>query len=242
MTVEGNPYLREFERLADELARPPDYADPLHRRKGLSSYDRRVWCVRRYAFAIPTEAALAVLARFAPIIELGAGTGYWAYLLRRRGVDCLAFDAAPPDQSPNPHRFNAFTWTAVERGSTEVLRDHADRALLLCWPPYRDPFAAHALSAYAGTTLLYIGEAAGGHAADDTFFTRLERDWLPLQEVPLPNWPATADRLVVYQRASLHQGHGARVTVDTYLTSACDAAGGAAGTHDRRDPILPRHY
>src|SRR5215471_9090998 len=115
MTIDDNPYLREFERLAEELAAPPDYADPLQGRPGMSNYDRRVWCVRRYAFAIPTEAALSVLARFAPIIELGAGTGYWAHLLRRRGVDCLAFDAAPPDQLPNPHGFDAFTWTTVER-------------------------------------------------------------------------------------------------------------------------------
>ena len=200
MTAEDNPYLREFERLADELAATPDYADPLHQRKGMSSYDRRVWCVRRYAFAIPTEAALSTLACCAPIVELGAGTGYWAYLLRRRGVDCLAFDAAPPDRLPNPHHFGAVTWTAVERGGIEVLRNHADRALLLCWPPYRDPFAASALAAYAGATLLYIGEPAGGHTADDAFFARLERDWLPLHEVALPNWPGTSDRLVVYQR------------------------------------------
>jgi hypothetical protein len=199
-TAEDNPYLREFERLGDELAAPPDYADPLHKHRGMSSYDRRVWCVRRYGFAIPTEAALSVLARFAPIVELGAGNGYWAHLLRRRGVDCLAFDAAPPDRLPNPHQFSAFTWTAVERGGIEVLPEHPDRALLLCWPPYRDPFAARALTAYSGAILLYIGEAAGGHTADDAFFALLERDWQPLHEVPMPNWPGTADRLVVYHK------------------------------------------
>jgi hypothetical protein len=213
MTAEDNPYLREFERLSDELAAPPDYADPLNQHKGMSAYDRRVWCVRRYAFAIPTEAALLVLARFAPIVELGAGTGYWAHLLRRRGVDCLAFDAAPPDQGPNPHRFKALTWTAVLQGGLEVLRDHADRALLLCWPPYRDPFAARALTAYAGARFLYIGEPAGGHTADDAFFAQLERDWLSMQEVALPNWPGTADRLVVYRRriprATRNQGRSA---------------------------------
>jgi len=208
MTIDDNPYLREFERLADELAAPPDYADPLHGRTGMSSYDRRVWCVRRYAFAIPTEDALSVLARFGPIIELGAGTGYWAYLLRRRGVDCLAFDTAPPDRLPNPHRFKAFTWTAVQRGGIEVLRDHANRALLLCWPPYRDPFAARALMAYAGCTLLYVGEAFGGHTADDAFFALLDRDWEALQEVRLPNWPGTADRLLVYQRRSPRYSRG----------------------------------
>ena len=91
----------------------------------------------------------------------------------------------------------------VRPGGIEVLQDYADRALMLCWPPYRDPFAARALTAYGGAILLYLGEAAGGHTADDDFFAQLKRDWLPLQQVPLPNWPGTTERLVVYQRHAL---------------------------------------
>ena len=35
---------------------------------------------------------IASLIRYAPILELGAGTGHWAALLRARGVDVLAYD------------------------------------------------------------------------------------------------------------------------------------------------------
>jgi hypothetical protein len=166
----------------------------------MSAHDRRAWCVRRYSFAVPTDAALATLSRYAPLVELGAGTGYWTWLLRRRGVDCVAFDAAPPDVLPNPNAFRPLTWTPVAQGGVEALDAHTDRTLFLCWPSYRDPFAAHALAAYTGSTFIYIGEARGGHTADEDFFTALDHDWRATEHVALPNWPGTRDALTVYRR------------------------------------------
>ena len=200
--VDDNPYLREFRRLEPELRGPRDYVNLVHGASRISAHDRRVWCVRRYAFAVPTDAALATLARHAPIVELGAGTGYWAYLLRSRGVDCVAYDLAPPDHVPNPNRFQPLTWTHVEQGGVEALAAHRDRALFLCWPSYREPFAARALSAYTGETLLYVGEPAGGHTADDAFFAQLAQDWQVVEHLALPNWPGTHDALTVYRRRS----------------------------------------
>jgi len=203
-----NPYLSEFERLRPELDAPPDLVTLRHGGQGMSAHERRRWCVRRYAFAIPTEAALDAVARYAPIVELGAGTGYWTYLLRRRGVDCVAYDLAPPDRQPNPNRLRPLTWTHVDRGDVGVLAGHAERTLFLCWPSYRDPFAARALAAYVGTRLIYVGEPAGGHTADDDFFSLLARDWQAAENVALPNWPGTRDLLTVYRRAASSLGRG----------------------------------
>jgi hypothetical protein len=50
-----------------------------------------------FGYAVPTEEALAALAALSPLLEIGAGVGYWAALLRGRGADVLATDAAPPD-------------------------------------------------------------------------------------------------------------------------------------------------
>jgi len=203
-----NPYLREFERLRPELAAPRDPVGSLHGAGGMSAHERRAWCVRRYAFALPTEPALALIARYAPIVELGAGTGYWSFLLRRRGVDVVAYDLAPPDRLPNPNALRPLTWTGVEQGGVDVLAAYPDRALFLCWPAYRDPFAVEALTAYAGRTLLYIGEPAGGHTADDSFFELLEREWTPESRLALPNWPGTRDTLSVYSRVGSSEGRG----------------------------------
>ena len=46
----------------------------------------------RYAWACPDSRALRALASCGPLVEVGAGHGYWASLLRARGADVLAFD------------------------------------------------------------------------------------------------------------------------------------------------------
>ena len=55
---------------------------------------------RLYSWAMPSEEALRCIVRHskmcAGIVEVGAGTGFWAALLASRGVDVLAFDKAPP--------------------------------------------------------------------------------------------------------------------------------------------------
>ncbi len=47
-----------------------------------------------FAWAIPASGPLAVLSEYAPLVECGAGTGYWAALLRARGADVEASDLA----------------------------------------------------------------------------------------------------------------------------------------------------
>ncbi len=195
-----NDYLREFARRGRQRPTPGGYFEWLARPQDPRAYEQRVACVRRYAFAVPTAAALAAVARHAPIVELGAGTGYWAFLLRRRGVDVVAYDIAPPGQTPNRYKFEPRTWTAVEQGGVDVLARHGNRTLFLCWPSYRDSFAGDALAAYRGRRLVYVGEPRGGHTADGAFFNRLDADWHLVETLAIPRWPGVNDALYVYLR------------------------------------------
>jgi len=81
---------------------------------GPTAFDRRVACVRRYAFGVPDRGALEAIARYAPIVELGAGTGYWAYLFAEPRVDIAAYDLAPLTRS-DAYSFEPRTWTEVQR-------------------------------------------------------------------------------------------------------------------------------
>jgi hypothetical protein len=68
------------------------------------SIPRRDDLVAEYAWAIPCPNSLRwILDRLngQGIIEMGAGTGYWAALLTLGGADVVAFDEYPPDQSEN---------------------------------------------------------------------------------------------------------------------------------------------
>jgi hypothetical protein len=57
--------------------------------------------VNKYAWAIPDDTCLRVLAHFSPLVEIASGKGYWARLLRERGVDVIAVDkyCASTDQA-----------------------------------------------------------------------------------------------------------------------------------------------
>src|SRR5260370_18813681 len=92
--------------------------------------DLRAALIREYAFGVPGEDALSCIASHAPIVEVGAGNGYWARCLRERGVDVLAYDQLG-DQW---HAWFRELWTDVVRGGPEALAGHADRTLLLCCP------------------------------------------------------------------------------------------------------------
>jgi hypothetical protein len=121
----------------------------------------RLALAQRYSYVIPDAQSLAILDALGPIIELGAGTGYWASRLIARGVDIVAFDQAPPDEEP-PNRYHVptETWTEVVRGDQTVLSEYADRTLLLCWPPLFSSLG-DCLTYYAGSTVACIGD--GGH-------------------------------------------------------------------------------
>ncbi len=162
----------------------------------------------------PTVPALEWIATHCPrIVEIGAGNGYWAWMLTQYGCDVIAYDIAPTEND----------WVhgshyPVLEGGTEKAALHPDRALMLCWPPHSDPMAFDALSAYQGDTLIYIGESSGGCTGDENFFRRLgctltwvdedgeyrdvtpSSEWTLLQKLNIPQWEGIHDAVYVYQR------------------------------------------
>lgn len=121
----------------------------------------RLELAQRYAYVFPDPPLLRALCQLGPLVEIGAGTGYWARKLRDIGIDVLAFDHAPPDgDMPNRYHSHTPTWTEVEWGDHTVLAAHADRALLLCWPPLFSSLG-DCLDFYDGNTVACIGD--GGH-------------------------------------------------------------------------------
>lgn len=210
---EGNPYLTEWFALATLEEAP----------SGLFLTDRAAWegsflrsvadgtheyaarkdLVRRYAWGVPCRAALDILAKHAPLLEVGAGTGYWAWLLRKRGVEVAAYDRDPPGPGKgeaNHWHGEASLWTRVEAGGPEAIDRHPDRTLFLCWPPYDDPFAEECLGRYRGGTLLFVGEGEGGCTGGSGFWERLGAEWEEAEWVKLPQFDGLHDHLTVWKR------------------------------------------
>lgn len=208
----ANPLLDEWE--AADLGHP----DPQLRSRLLS----------RYSFAIPTETALTSVAgetTKAGILEIGAGTGYWAHLLEQHGVDVLASDTAPAPSRSNRWFAGSQPWTDVVAADHRIVARHADRTLLIVWPTKNEVWAAEALQLYwdaGGQTVVYVGELPGGRTGDDLFHALLgeyDRCWgcsfgivtMPcvcgvsprfrrVRRVTLPHWPGFSDDLLIYRR------------------------------------------
>jgi hypothetical protein len=116
---------------------------------------------QRYAYVFPDDRSLSVLTALGPIVEMGAGTGYWAYRLRARGVDVVAFDQAPPDgERTNRYHAPAPTWSELVAADQTVLCEYPHRVLFLCWPPLFSSLG-DCLTFYTGNTVALIGD--GGH-------------------------------------------------------------------------------
>lgn len=200
---------------------------------GVDLDDTRSQLIARFGFAIPSEEALGAILRCSPrgVVELGAGTGYWAYLLQQLGLDVVAFDIAPAPDGQNRWFTGRRAWHPVHRGDYDVVGHHPERTLLVVWPTKNEIWAATAVERYydaGGECLVYVGEGPGGRTGDDVFHALLgeltscvqceygsttspcvcgvEARWRRSETVPLPHWPGYHDDLHIYTR----RAHGAR--------------------------------
>lgn len=158
----------------------------------------RWFAVGSFGFAIPTRSALNTLRRLGPIVEIGAGCGYWAYLLRCMDVDVAAYDKYPnlPTPPEAPWKWDR-KWTVVKEGGPVDVALHGDRTLLLGWPPM-DDMAFQCLRRYDGDCVVWIGDwdATG----NDAFKERLEKKFKQGKPVALPNWPGIHDMMTIWRK------------------------------------------
>lgn len=187
----------------------------------------RAALITRYGFAIPTEEALDAIGRSSPagVVEIGAGTGYWAHALQQRGVDVAAYDIAPAPSPENQWFAGTPPWHPVHRDDHTVAGRHPDRTLLIVWPTKNEIWAAVAVERYhdaGGACVVYAGERPGGRTGDDVFHARLgelttcvqceygsttspcvcsvDAQWDRTAMVALPHWPGYDDDLHIYTR------------------------------------------
>ena len=171
------------------------------------------------AFAIPAPAHLAEVARHSPLVEIGAGTGYWAWCLRQLGVDIVAYDRFPPRTHPAPSRgwrgilasgsarnawFDCY-WTDVVRAGATVAGRHGDRTLLLVWP--HGAMGHRALEAYPGERVVFVGEWKTATTGDARLFRLLERHWDLETLMAMPQWDGTRHELRVFTRPGPPRRH-----------------------------------
>ena len=170
--------------------------------------------VATFAYAVPTEPCLRRIAELGPLVELGAGSGYWARCLSERGAAIRAFDRTlPADQRRKGGAF--IQHFAIESGGPEAAADAlgAARSLLLCWPPGVSNRAEvdagatptfsnmglAALALFRGKHLVFFGERSDSFGSP-AFVAALDRQFLLERRETLPNLGTWRDAALFYRR------------------------------------------
>lgn len=165
-----------------------------------SSYIDRMDLVRKYSFAIPNEEAIKTIGKYSPILEVGCGTGYWAYELIKAGANIVPTDPGMETLPSERYLFNTQHVPIGIFNGLEALEKYPNRTLLIVWPSYDSPWATEVIRSYRGDTFIYIGEWSGGCCANDSFWEEVESNWEEIESVRIPQWYGIRDCLFVLKR------------------------------------------
>ena len=157
------------------------------------------------------------------VVECGAGTGYWASLLKQEAgqeAEVVALDISPttrgagreggkkrasPSGGFNEYHGACPAFTEVLRGGPSAVAELTARhkqsecTLFLCYPPPGDAMALRALRAFGGIRVAHVGEFQGTTGTVG-FEEELCRDFYLAREVPLPQFGNTANALTIWRR------------------------------------------
>ena len=164
----------------------------------------------KYAWAVPNNRTLSILKHFSPLIEIGAGKGYFCKLLTDMGVDIIAFDREVDSEH---------YWGDVQIGGPKKLLKNLakGRNLFLCYPDEDNSMACPCLNNFDGEYLIHIGElistgqlsspqAPWGRTSGADFQVALMTEFHCVLVSELPAFPFSRDCLTVWKRTTWVRG------------------------------------
>ncbi len=153
------------------------------------------------------------------IVEMGAGTGYLAYLFDQEGFHMSAFDVAPTISKNNVMRneYHGLTqpFFDVKKGDIKQLRSVLKNqkrgnsiALLLCYPPPLSSMAEDMLLAFkslGGRCVIHVGEFSG-LTGSSKFERLLQRDFKLVSRYDCLQWGTDCTEATIWWRDNGKKG------------------------------------
>lgn len=156
--------------------------------------------IPQMGFAIPDRKALELVKDHSPngVLEIGAGTGYWASLLSKLGVNVLAYDTYTGQYRDGLRHGSHFPIVKASHRKALSIDVNHHRTLLLSWPDY-----SRLASAKTGRNMKRVQELkADGMELMEAFSKAHEEEAereKSKQTTPPMEWPA--------QTLSLYRGN-----------------------------------
>ena len=151
---------------------------------------RRKMC-EIFSFSIPSLEALQTITEFQPILEVGAGSGFWAALLIKNNCDIIA-TTIDDKNHPFPKKFTEIEYLRA----IDAIKKYPDRTVLCSWPSI-DTWPEEILP-YIKKRLILIGEEE--ITATDKFHEIIYNEFKEIKDCKLPRWLMIKDHLTVYER------------------------------------------
>jgi hypothetical protein len=140
---------------------------------------------------------VAALRAIAPLVEVGAGTGYWSALLQAAAVDVVATD--PTAAGDVGYGFEGGRHGRVQPLSAgQAIMAYPDRAVFCSWPTQGEAWAlGAAFQMGAGQRMALIeGSTTGSRGLRRYLATRFEL----ISDIDIPRFPGCDDRLRIYRK------------------------------------------
>jgi uncharacterized UPF0146 family protein len=157
--------------------------------------------VKYFSWAIPSVESILEIKKFAnneQILEVGAGNGLWARLLKNAGCNIFATDNF---STHNTDKAAIKRYIEVEflSNSQAIQKYNEANVLFLCWPP-TNSMSDESIKLFKGNKLIYIGEGNGGATGSDEFHSILWDDWKVVGNIIIPRWNIVNDQIYLYER------------------------------------------
>jgi len=164
--------------------------------------------VNVYGWSLLDDQPIRYIKKFvgdSTVVEVGAGRGYNARLLKNNGVNIDCFDILD-EHDDHWYHITLETFYPIMKGDHNIVLTHkvdeVNKVLMLSWPPYNSSFAydtlTNAINTASYSKLIFIGEDAGGCCANDEFFDLLENECELVDDLSIPQYNCIHDRLFLY--------------------------------------------
>jgi hypothetical protein len=178
----------------------PAYAEIEHSLLWCPNYGdaERFIYAKRFGYGVPCREVIDEVARYGPLLELGAGNGFWSFWLRKKGCDVIATDIG----EDNPYTKNKWVSDVIQLDAVTALKTFPGRNILIVWPHFTAGWSVEVVQQLKPSQIIcYVGEGPFGCCAPPAFFSELARRQFQMTYMcASPAWPMTTDYLAVYRK------------------------------------------